>query len=206
MNENSLIPTLQYEALAREVARQFDAECGAVIAAAQRDALTIVAQARAAARRRVHQAIVELRQEGANRLATAAAQCDTERRARIQRLAAQAVRDAEPLLEETLNARWRSADSRKQWSAAIARLCVLRLRPGCWRVVHPAGWSESEQREFVEMIGARDGGDIGFKADDAVKAGLRIEADGAVLDGTPPGLLADRRFVAAQILDEIGQQ
>jgi len=206
MNETSLIPTLQYEALAREVERQFDAECGAVIAAAEREASTIVAQARAAARRRVHQAIIELRQEGASRLATAAAQRDTERRVRIQRQAAQVVRDAEPLLEVALNTRWRAAESRKQWAEAIARLCVLRLRPGSWRVVHPASWSAPEQREFASLIGARNDGELDFTVDDAVKAGLRIEADGAVLDATPPGLLADRRFVAAQILDEIGQQ
>ena len=112
---------------------------------------------------------------------------------------------ASRLLREELDARWRDRQNRRQWTDAVARLCVLRLRPGAWLIEHPADWSGSEQRDFMATIGERDGVDISFKADGEIKSGLRIKADQAVLDATPQGLLADDRTIAALILDEIGQ-
>jgi vacuolar-type H+-ATPase subunit H len=206
MSQVSLIPSLQFEALAREVERQLTNESSAVIAAAESDARAIIAQARAEARRRVHESIQELRREGARRLTRAKAQLEAEQRARAQRQAAQAVNDGFPLLREELEARWRDQQSRRQWTDAVARLCVLRLRPGAWLIEHPANWSGSEQRDFTATIGERDGVHITFKADGEIKSGLRIKADQAVLDATPQGLLADSRTIAALILDEIGQE
>ena len=178
-----------------------------MIAAAEHDARAIIAQARATAQRRVHEAIQEMRREGTRRLARANAQIETEQRARAQRLATQAVGDALLLLREELDARWRDPQNRRQWTDAVARLCVMRLRPGAWRIEHPRDWSEPEQRDFMATIGERDGVDeISFKADCDLKSGLRIKADQAVFDATPQGLLADRRTIAATILDEIGQE
>jgi len=206
MNEAIQIPAPQFEALARDVERQLKKETSAVIAAAEGDARAITARARAAARRRVHEAIQELRREGARRLAAARAQLETEHRARAQRQAAQAVSDGFPLLREELEARWRDRQNRRQWTDAVAQLCTLRLRPGAWCVEHPADWSGSEQRDFMATIGERNGVDISFKADGEIKSGLRIKADQAVFDATPQGLLADSRTVAALILDEIGRE
>ena len=204
MNPANLIPSLQSHALAHEIERQLKNETGAVIAAAERDARAIITQARAAAQRRVHETIQELRREGARRLARANAQLETEPRARAQRQAAQAVSDALPLLREELDARWRDRQNRRQWTDAVARLCNQRLRPGAWQIEHPPDWSEPEQRDFTAVIGERDGVEISFKADSDLKSGLRINADQAVLDATPQGLLAESRTIAALILDEIG--
>ncbi len=206
MNPANLIPSLQSRALAHEIERQFKNETGAVIAAAERDACAIVAQARAAARDRVRAAITELRREGASRLTRATAQFDTEPRARAQRQAARAVSDALPLLCEMLDARWRDRQNRRQWTDATARLCNQRLRPGAWQIEHPPDWSEPEQRAFKATIGERDGVEICLKADRDLKSGLRIKADQAVFDATPQGLLADGRTIAAMILDEIEQE
>jgi len=203
MNEASRTPAPQFEALARDIERQLKKEIRAVIAAAETDARLIITQARADARRRVCNAIEDLRREGANRLAGAKAQLETEFRGRAQRRAAQAVSDGLPLLRAELDARWRDAPSRRQWTDALARLATLRLRPGAWCVEHPADWSESERRGFVAMIGKKDGLDISFTADSEIKSGLRIKADQALLDATPKGLLADGRTVAAMILAEI---
>lgn len=206
MNPANLIPALQSHALAHEIERQLKNEASAVIAAAERDADAIIAQARATARRRVHEAIQVMRREGTRRLARANAQLETEQRARAQRLATRAVGDALLLLREELDARWRDLQNRRQWTDAVARLCVMRLRPGAWRIEHPRDWSEPEQRDFMATIGERDGVEISFKVDCDLKSGLRIKADQAVFDATPQGLLADRRSIAATILDEIGQE
>lgn len=206
MNPANLIPALQSHALAHEIERQLKNETSAVIAAAERDADAIIAQARATARRRVHEAIQVMRREGIHRLARANAQLETEQRARAQRLATQAVGDALLLLREELDARWCDPQNRRQWTDAVARLCVMRLRPGAWRIEHPRDWSEPEQRDFTATIGERDGVEISLKADCDLKSGLRIKADQAVFDATPQGLLADGRTIAATILDEIGQE
>jgi len=201
MSPVSIIPSLQSDALVRQIEQQLAQESSAIASGAARDARAIMVQARAAARAQVHAAIEGLRQEGERRISRAKAQLDTELRARSQRQAAQAVRDTVPLLREALVARWLERDGRKQWSEAVARVCANRLPPGAWRIEHPRGWSEAERQQFLAAIGkpveARfEGADFG--------AGLRISADQAVLDATPQGLLADATTIAALLLDEIG--
>ena len=204
MSPVSLIPSLQSDALVREIEKQLKDENGAIVADAQRDAHAVMAQARAAARAQVHEAIVELREEGARRLTRAKAQLDTERRTRAQRQDAAAVRDALPLLRAALEQRWQEPKSRRRWSDAVARLAADRLRRGAWRVAHPAGWSEPERKQFIAALGKSEGLDISFQADAHIDAGLRINADQAVLDATPAGLLAETTTIAALLLEEIG--
>jgi type II secretory pathway pseudopilin PulG len=159
-----------------------------------------MAQARAVARAQVRAAIEKLREDGARRLTRAKAQLDTELRARAQQQAAQAVRDAMPLLHEALDARWRDRDGRRLWSEAVARACADRLPPGAWRVEHPRDWNEPEQQQFLTAIGkpvqAR------FAVAD-IAAGLRVSADQALLDATPQGLLANSTMITALLLDAI---
>lgn len=202
MSPVSLIPSLQSDALVREIEQQLKNENGAIAANAKRDADAVMAQARAAARSQVHAAITELRAEGERRLTRAKAQLETKARARAQRQAAKAVNDALPLLREALNQRWRAKDSRKQWTDAVAALSARRLRPGAWLVEHPKDWSEQEQTQFIKAIG--DGAMVSFKARSDVSCGLRITSDQAVLDATRQGLLADSTTIAALLLDEIG--
>lgn len=201
MTTASLIPGLQSDALAREIEQQLKAETAAVMAAAEQEARTTLAQARKTARSRLHEAIADLRREGEMRLARAHAQLDAELRAQAQRQSARAVADAMPLLREALAARWRDAEARKAWTAAIAQLAAARLRPGNWQAAHPADWSAEEQKAFAAAVGEADG--ISFRADKDLSAGLRITADQATLDATPDGLLADSRTIAALLLDEL---
>lgn len=204
MNSANFIPSLQAETLAREMERQFKDEASAVTAAAQRDAQAIVAQARTAARRRLHEFVRELRREGAHRLARAQAQLETEQRARAQRQAAQATADALAMLRPELDARWHDRHHRKQWTDAVARLSGQRLRPSAWLIEHPPEWNEAEQQDFAAAIGS--GVTVSFTADRDLKSGLRIKADQALLDATPDGLLADSGVIAALLLDQIEQE
>jgi F0F1-type ATP synthase membrane subunit b/b' len=202
VSDTDLISGLQSDSLAREVSDQLDAEAGAIVADAEREARTIVARAHDAARTRMHEAMLDLRREGARRIARAEAQRDTEARRRAQRQAATAIAEALPMLRGALAERWTDAEQRMAWTSAIARVATARLAPGAWLVEHPAGWSEAEQRAFA----GEAGGKLDFRAADDIGAGLRISADQAVLDGTPDGLLADERTVAAMLLNEIGNE
>jgi F0F1-type ATP synthase membrane subunit b/b' len=206
MNPASLIPSLQSDALAREIEQQLKDETGALIAAAEREARNAIAQARTAARGRLHDAVVELRRQGGRRLARAKAQVETETRAEEQRQAGRAVADALPLLSDALSERWREPQSRRLWTDAVARLCGARLRRAAWTVAHPTDWPAQEQREFAASLGAGGGLEVAFAVDKNLTAGLKVSADQAVLDATPHGLLADLRTIAGLLLEEIGRE
>jgi hypothetical protein len=203
VSQVSLIPSLQSDALLREIEQQLAREVSAIAASAQHDARAIMTQAHAAARSQMHAAIQKLREEGVRRLTRAKAQLETEERARAQQQAARAVREALPMLREAMSERWRGRDSRKQWTEAVARLCEDRLPAGAWRIEHPRDWSETEQKQFAASLG--DGVQPIFEAAGDVAAGLRISADQALLDATPQGLLADSVAITAMLLEEIGE-
>ena len=201
-----MVAILQSDALVREVTQQLDDEAAAVIATAERDAKTLLAEARRLARARLHETIDGLRHERMRRLAQASAQLETEVRMQDQQRAKQALAEVTPMLREELNARWRDRNKRKLWTDAIAHFCRARLRAGVWLVEHPADWDGAEQRAFADVLGSEPVATIDYRPDHDLTAGLRIKSDGAVLDATPQGLLADDRNVAALLLDAIDHE
>jgi hypothetical protein len=202
LNSTNLVSTAQSAALLQEIEQQTSDECKAQVAAAEQQAHALIAQAHAAARRRVHEAIVELRREGARRLARAKAQVETQARQRAQQHAVAVIRRAWPMLADALVARWRDPAARLAWADGVARCARDRLRTGPWTVEHPAYWSADEQRNFRIALGAGEDA-ITFAPDGDIAAGIRIKAAEAKLDATPQGLLVDRQTVAALLLAEI---
>jgi hypothetical protein len=202
LNPTTLIPAAQSDALLQEIERQTHEECLALAASAEREARALVSDARAAARKRMHDAIEELRREGARRLARAEAQRDTEARLSAQQSAVAVIARAWPLLVDALVARWHDPVGQTAWAEATARHARDRLRVDTWVVEHPIDWSADAQRRFGELLDGRDGA-VRFEADRNLSAGLRIKAAGATLDATAQGLLADRPAVAGMLLAEI---
>lgn len=202
MNETSAPPAAPPEPLLREIERQTTDEIRTIEEAAEREGWAIVAQAHADARRRMHDAIEELRRERARGVARARARLETDALMRAQQRAAEAIRQAWPFLIEALDARWKDATARLAWAEELARHARDRLMPGRCTVQHPAGWGADEQRRFRESLGA--GRDVvDFVIDCEIGAGLRIRAGQATLDATPQGLLADRAAIEALLLAEI---
>jgi len=150
----------------------------------------------------VHEAIGELRREGARRHARAKAQVETQARQRAQQHAVEVIRRAWPLLGDALVARWRDPAARLAWADGVARCARDRLRTGTWTVEHPADWSADERQNFRMSLGVGDDA-VTFTADGDIAAGIRIRAAEATLDSTPQGLLVDRLAVAALLLAEI---
>ncbi len=201
----NLIAPAQTDALLKEIERQAKDEIRVIVDTAEREADTIVAQAHANVRRRMHDAIEQLRREGARRRSRAKAQVETEQRMRDQQHAVEAIDRAWPLLLEALAARWRDSAGRRVWTTSAARQARERLRHGTWIVQHPADWNADEQRDFRAALDAGDAAKITFTIDNEVTAGLRIRAEQATLDATPQGLLADQSAIAAMFLAEMGQ-
>ena len=203
----SLIPSLQSDALAREIEQQLKDEAGAVIAAAERDAHAMLAQARASARSRLHEAIAGI----APRKAPAGWRAPRrsskrEQRARAQRQAAQAVQRGLAAAARRCSMRAGAMpEARRQWTDGVARLCAD--APACRRLAGRA--SGRLERAGAAAISSRRSATATASTSlsrptTVLTAGLRIKADQAVLDATPQGLLADARTIAALLLDEIG--
>ena len=206
LSEPNLIPALQADALTHEIERQLQDERLALLATAQDEARGTIALARATARKRLHQAIAELRREGERRLTRAKAELETAARARQQQQASHALEAAWPLLRDALAARWREAAARKLWTDSIVELCVTRLRHGDWTVEHPADWTTREQTEFTAALGVNATVKLTFTTVPDLKAGLRVKADRAVLDASVAGLTHDGRAIAAMLLDELAHR
>jgi vacuolar-type H+-ATPase subunit E/Vma4 len=202
LNPTSLIPAAQSDALLQEIEQQSREECRTLVSVAEHEAHAVVAQARATARKRMHEAIEGLRREGARRLARAEAQVETQARQRAQQSALDVISRAWPLLVEALRARWNDRDGRAAWISGAARHARDRLRANTWTVEHPVGWSADEQQLFSQALGGREVV-VSFLAESSTSAGLRIKAGAATLDATAQGLLTDRSAVASMLLAEI---
>jgi hypothetical protein len=209
-----LVATQQSRALLEEIERQTEDECQAIIDAAEREGRALVAQAHAAARRRMHDAVEELRREGHKRRARVKAQRETEVRKQLQRRDARTVRQVWPLLVAALAARWRDPNGRKIWANEAARQARERLRETRndktshdknWRIEHPVDWSSDEQQHLGKVLGIVDAAHIVFITDHKLDAGLRIHLANAMLDATTQGLLADDNAIAGLLLGELSQ-
>lgn len=200
-------PRSQPDALVREIEAQCDAECRAILEAAELESRAILADAFAAARRHVHEALEDMRRDGERRSARAEAQIATELRVRDQARAAGNLRDGCPVLVNAVADRWNDREARRLWAMSLADEARRRLRPGAWVVEHPADWGDDEQAAFLARLGPDAGRtEVAFRASEDFDSGLRILANGAVLDATPERLLADKPAVQALLLAAIGRQ
>jgi hypothetical protein len=205
MNEIGEGATCPAEMLLREIERQMREEMRIIDEAAEREARTILAQAHAAARRRMRDAVNELRRDRALRVARGRAKIEEAARMRAQQNAAEALRRTWPFLIEALDARWKNSAARLRWLEGVAHYARDRLVAGSWTVEHPPGWSANDQRRICELLDKRQD-DISFTMDSDITGGLRIRAGQATLDATSQGLLADRRAREASLLAEINSQ
>lgn len=170
-------------------------ECEGLIEAARAQAQALLQEARRSAARRLHATVMAERERIAREQALAEARIHTaERECAQQRL--QGLFDrALSQLELALLARWAEPGPAARWIEALVAQAAAALptrdwtlvRGGpCWQAHHEAAWSQA-----VAACGARTAS-VEQVAD--LHAGLRIRAQGVVLDATLATLLADRHL------------
>jgi F0F1-type ATP synthase membrane subunit b/b' len=189
--------------LAEEVRKEVESECREVLEAAKREAEEIVAHAFTSARARGHEAIAAMRQEGRRRLMRAEARRQTREQMLNDTRAAEALRRALPLLEPAILQRWGNKAGRRLWLEAVARHARARLLPGDWAVEHPLDFASEDRDRLLASLKCAGGDNIVFGAAPGVKAGVRVRAEGAVLDGTSDALLADQSALKSLLLAEL---
>ncbi|MGA9333910.1 MAG: hypothetical protein WBV39_06500 [Rudaea sp.] len=176
-------------------------------AQAARVARAILRDARHDARMRVARALAIERAARETESTRERAAADTQLRMQRQLLARQALDQCWNLLVENLSQIWRDPGLRAEWTSAALRQASSFLRSRSWRVHVAPDWSPSQRdAACVDAAIAEAAITIEWVTDEALNNGLRIEADGAVLDATATGLVTRREQIEGWLLAAIDAQ
>lgn len=191
--------TARAEALLALVEDDRRAKCDAIDADARAQTDAILGEAHALARSRMRAAFVDERARRAARVAAARANLETRRRIAANAFAAAQLAAGLARLPQALASRWRDNAAREAWVAEAVRHASDALPAGAWRIAHAPGWPAHERDALAARLGAR-GITIDVDESAALAAGLKIAAQGNVVDATRDGLCADRDENGAMLL------
>ncbi len=196
----------QTTALLRRLAREQDSRIHRIRDDAALQAADIVRKARAEARARVHQAVLDTRRDDEMTLTRRRAALETGSRLRQQVALRDWLEDAWEALPAALQARWLDPQARERW-------CVAALQSAARTLLHTDGWQVHVSPRWVADItplvqrclaANRSTGTV--VADDGISEGVLIRAGCACLDATTAGLLAPRECIAAELLAEFASR
>jgi hypothetical protein len=161
--------------------------------------------ARKSARGRVGEAMKLERRRLRDRLAALDAALATETRLHEQRRLRALLDEAWRRLPIALEARWRDAGGRREWTRQILESARSELECRDWAIRYAPGWPDDERDAAIAELAAA-GFPVGVAGPDAaMRAGLQVRCGGNVIDGTLAGLLADRNAIGARTLDELSR-
>jgi hypothetical protein len=175
-------------------------QCARILGDERGRAAALLSQVHADARARMRQAFGEQRALRRERIAAAQARLATQRRLHEQQRTAALLRLAWDRLPGTLLALWRQAASRSAWTAHVIASARARMPGGPWHIAHAPDWPAAERQALAQKLAADSGVAPLFEPDTTVSAGLKVTANGNVIDGTHGGLLADRSAIEARLL------
>ena len=163
-------------------------QCEQILGEARQRAAALRAQARADALARLRQVFAEQRALRQQRIAAAHARLATHRRLHAQQRNAALLRMAWQRLPDELLALWQQPAGRAAWMANALASARARMPQGPWRIAHAPDWPPTEWQAGLAEAGAT----AQFEPDPVIAAGLKIVAQGNIIDATLAGLLADR--------------
>jgi F0F1-type ATP synthase membrane subunit b/b' len=205
MSQSDSIVRTQVEALLELLEQSRNAHCREVLEQAALQAAEIRQRARKLARARVSKAVHEERQRLEHESRMVEAELNTERR-RHERLRDMALIAAgRALLGEALDTRWRDADSRREWAEATLVDAASVLLGREWTLQHPVDWAQPEQEQAVAFARERCGAELQLEPTPDLETGLRVYSEGAVVDMSIPGLLANERTIEGELLAEFAR-
>ena len=178
-------------------------QCGQIFGEANRRTSALCASAHADARARMCDAFAQQRLLRRERIAAAQARLATQRRLHEQQRTAALLRLAWEQLPGELLALWQQPASRAAWVAHVLASARRRMPHGPWRIVHAADWTTAEQQALTQALVADSGAAPRLEADASIGAGLKVVADGNVIDGTIDGLRVDRTEFEARLLRQL---
>jgi vacuolar-type H+-ATPase subunit E/Vma4 len=202
MSDHHQVAGVQARAMLTDL-RRFQAERVKTIMQSGRDeASKLVADARKASRRRVRAAVADVRQRLRDAARRAAARAETQTRLREQARMGEALRQGWTSLGDLLGEAWDDPGSRLRWCAAAFKQARRLMLSDNWTIEYPQGMDPQAFASLLADVGVAE---VGYRACPDIRAGLRIFADGACLDATTLGLLANQSRVEARLLAHYGR-
>ena len=160
----------------------------------------IVCQAHRDARRHLRRHAEEDRKNAARKLMAYEATLKTAQRQERQRHDTQFLEQTWQLLCRELVDRWNQSDHREVWIGNVMRKADKALPKKQWRIDTGSGWPDEEQKRLKSLVTEVTGVEPQWFEDKRIEAGVRISVDGASVDGTLDGLVANRERLEAEML------
>jgi hypothetical protein len=205
MNATASLLDAQTVALLRRLAREQEMRTRGIRDTAATQAAEIVRKARAEARARVQQAVLDTRRDDEQTLARRRAALETESRQVRQSILRDWLDQAWRALPAALETRWCNERARDQWCvAALDASSRVLLHAEQLQIEVAPAWLAAIERIVRRHLAGRDG--VTITAVEGLDAGLRIRAGHACVDATVHGLLAPRERIAAELLAQFVQR
>ena len=175
-------------------------QCEELLNQAREQSRQVVRHSYRNARTRLRTHILEDRQQLNQSLASVRAKQHTFVMQQKHQASRMFLDDSWEILTSKLVERWQNAGQRQSWVKAIADIAIASLPSSEWCVSCGGDFSKSEHKQLREYITAKSETKVEIKTVPDIRAGIRIEAGGAVVDGTLQGLLSDRVRIESEIL------
>jgi hypothetical protein len=175
-------------------------QCDVLLEQAGQQSQQIIRHAYRDARLRLHHDIQDRRQHMQQELSATRARLHTMLMQQRHRADQEFLARSWELLMQKLLQRWQQADNRKLWLQKVVDTALQVLPAVQWEVAHPEDWPESERTALQKRLTGNSQRQLTLIADATIKAGIRISADGAVVDGSLAGMLADRGRIESEVL------
>lgn len=188
------------EALIEKIQTDVSEEAAKIRTTATEQAEAITQEARRKARLKVHEVVESLRTREEREMSHERARFDTERRQWRQSDEMEALAEGLTHLDAALTDLWAEKDSRENWCHNILTVARQRLLVENWRLEHPADYPHDELANLTKEISALTGVEPECSVDDSLRAGLRIYAGTACVDGSIGAMTADRQKTSAKFL------
>ncbi len=205
MKMPSSIVRTQVDRLLNVVHEYQDRQCEKILTQAQQETQQIIRQAYRDERLRLHQYILESREDMQREIMTAKAKSHTIRKQLQHKADRLYLNQAWEMLKDKLITRWQNKEQRQRWVQKILVVAFQVLPSQDWLVEHPDCWSEEEKHNLINQALQKyskksSGIGVNFAVSSDIVAGIRICAHGATVDGSLQGLLANRSRIESEFL------
>ncbi|MGK7909347.1 MAG: hypothetical protein AB4040_19225 [Synechococcus sp.] len=205
MNASSSIVHTQVERLLDVVQRYQQQQCDKIVTRATAEAEQMIHQTYRDVRLRLHQEILDSRDRLQGKISASKAKSHTLRKKYQHEADRRYLDRAWDLLKVKLIERWQNKEYRQRWvQKHLVEALRLLIGPE-WLVEHPHSWTVDEQQHFIHQVRDKCEVVVNFSASPDIVAGVRICANGATIDGTLQGLLADRSRIESELLAQYHQ-
>ena len=200
MKESDSIVRTQVDALKELLDQSRNSHCSEVRDKAAVQARDIRKHARKQARERVRAAAREERERLEHEVRMVEAEIETEQRRRARRRDMSLIENGHSELAQALAQRWQDPAGRQAWAEAAVTDAAGVLLGRDWTLEHPADWPAAERDRTLALARERYGATIEARVVEGMESGVCIRSQGALVDMSVAGLLANERTIEGELL------